>query len=167
MKLNSNLLFIIFSLSGLLSCTKENNNETLQLLPMPQNVEVNRSQKLQLKNGELAPSVISIKNVSSIPEASINQEEAYRLIVTSDSVIIEATDDKGLYWANQTLNQLILQAKNSQQSIPGVVITDWPAFRVRGFMHDVGRSYISVEELKKTDSAFVAVQDKCISLAFN
>ena len=28
-------------------------------------------------------------------------------------------------------------------------ITDWPAFRIRGFMHDVGRSYIPVEELKR------------------
>lgn len=149
MKLINNILLVLLSISILLSCTKVKNDETLKLLPMPQNVEVNWSQKHQLKNGEIDPDIILIKNVNSIPEAAINQEEAYRLIVTSDSVVIEATGDKGIYWAKQTLNQLVLQAKESDQSIPMVEITDWPAFRVRGFMHDVGRSFISVGELKK------------------
>lgn len=149
MKLINNILLVLLSISILLSCTKVKNDETLKLLPMPQNVEVNWSQKHQLKNGEIDPDIILIKNVNSIPEAAINQEEAYRLIVTTDSVVIEATGDKGIYWAKQTLNQLVLQAKESDQSIPMVEITDWPAFRVRGFMHDVGRSFISVGELKK------------------
>lgn len=149
MKLINNILLVLLSISILLSCTKVKNDETLKLLPMPQNVEVNWSQKHQLKNGEIDPEIILIKNVNSIPEAAINQEEAYRLIVTTDSVVIEATGDKGIYWAKQTLNQLVLQAKESDQSIPMVEITDWPAFRVRGFMHDVGRSFISVGELKK------------------
>ena len=149
MNLINNILLVLLSISILLSCTKVKNDETLKLLPMPQNVEVNWSQKHQLKNGEIDPDIILIKNVNSIPEAAINQEEAYRLIVTTDSVVIEATGDKGIYWAKQTLNQLVLQAKESDQSIPMVEITDWPAFRVRGFMHDVGRSFISVGELKK------------------
>lgn len=149
MKLINNILLVLLSMSILLSCTKVKNDETLKLLPMPQNVEVNWSQKHQLKNGEIDPDIILIKNVNSIPEAAINQEEPYRLIVTTDSVVIEATGDKGIYWAKQTLNQLVLQAKESDQSIPMVEITDWPAFRVRGFMHDVGRSFISVGELKK------------------
>ena len=33
--------------------------------------------------------------------------------------------------------------------MPQCEITDWPAFRIRGFMHDVGRSFIPVEELKR------------------
>lgn len=149
MKFISNLFLVILSLSVLLFCTKGESDETLKLLPMPQNVDVNWSQKHQLKNGDIDPDIISIKNVSSIPEAAINPEEAYRLIVTPDSVVIEAIGDKGIYWTKETLHQLVLQAKNSDQSIPVVEITDWPAFRVRGFMHDVGRSFISVEELKK------------------
>ena len=33
--------------------------------------------------------------------------------------------------------------------IPGVDITDYPPFKLRRFMHDVGRSFISYDELKK------------------
>lgn len=144
MKLNSKLLFVLFLVSGLISCSNKKNSESLQLLPMPQEVVVDWSKKHQLKNGEIDADKISVKFISSFPE-----EEGYRLSVTPDSVIIEAVNDKGVFWAKQTLNQLILQAQNSNQYIPQVVITDWPAFRVRGFMHDVGRSFISVEELKK------------------
>jgi hypothetical protein len=34
-------------------------------------------------------------------------------------------------------------------SVPRCSIVDWPAFRIRGFMHDVGRGFIPIEELKK------------------
>lgn len=143
------LLYLLLSTLVFISCDNGDKHKTLQLLPMPQNMEVDWSQKHLLKNGELDVNIISIKNVSSIPAATINQEEAYSLIVTPDSIIIEATTEKGVYWARQTLNQLVIQANKSNKYIPCVEITDWPAFRVRGFMHDVGRSFISVEELKK------------------
>ena len=149
MKLISNLFFTIISISVILSCTKSDINKSINLLPKPQKMEINWSQKHHLKNGVFDPNIIAIKNVTSIEEAAINQEEAYKLTITSDSVLIEATTDKGLYWAKQTLNQLAAEAIENNRSVPTVEITDWPAFRVRGFMHDVGRSFISVEELKK------------------
>ena len=48
----------------------------------------------------------------------------------------------------QTLRQLE-QKKGKRSSVAGCEIVDWPAFRIRGFMQDVGRSYISMEELKR------------------
>ena len=53
-----------------------------------------------------------------------------------------------MYWAMQTLRQLE-QKKGKRSSVAGCEIVDWPAFRIRGFMQDVGRSYISMEELKR------------------
>ena len=53
-----------------------------------------------------------------------------------------------MYWGKQTLEQL-KYTKNKKTYLPQCEITDWPAFRIRGFMHDVGRSYIPVEELKR------------------
>ena len=38
--------------------------------------------------------------------------------------------------------------KKGKQLLPLCEITDWPAFRIRGYMHDIGRSYIPVDELK-------------------
>lgn len=95
-----------------------------------------------------ARKVLQIKWVEKIPEARLNQEEAYTLQVTSQGISIEAVSEKGIYWALQTLRQLTTQ-KGDRMQITGCRITDWPAFRVRGFMMDVGRSYISMEELKR------------------
>ena len=73
--------------------------------------------------------------------------EGYQLNVTADAIIITAATKTGVIRAAQTLMQLA--AATGGASIPGVSITDYPAFKLRGFMHDVGRSFISFDELKK------------------
>ena len=86
--------------------------------------------------------------VENLPEATINRNEAYKLSVSSQGISIEATTEQGVYWAIQTLRQLT-EKKGDRSYITGCRITDWPAFRIRGLMQDVGRSYISMEELKR------------------
>lgn len=95
-----------------------------------------------------AKSVIEVKLVDKIAEAKINMNEAYRLKVESRKVSIEATTEQGVYWALQTLAQLKIEGAKTPL-FTGAQIVDWPAFRVRGFMHDVGRSYIGLDELKR------------------
>lgn len=73
--------------------------------------------------------------------------EGYKLSVTSDAIAITAATKTGVIRAAQTLMQLA--AATGGATIPGVTITDYPAFKLRGFMHDVGRSFISFDELKK------------------
>lgn len=92
--------------------------------------------------------LVEVKLVPSIEGAKLNQEEAYRLTVSNKSIKIEATTEKGAYWAMQTLRQLSVK-KNSGSVVKSCQIVDWPAFKVRGFMQDVGRSYISMDELKR------------------
>lgn len=92
--------------------------------------------------------LLEVKLVPSIEGAKLNQEEAYRLTVSNKSIKIEATTEKGAYWAMQTLRQLSVK-KNSGSVVKSCQIVDWPAFKVRGFMQDVGRSYISMDELKR------------------
>ena len=95
-----------------------------------------------------ATAVIEVKLLPSLPEIPMNRDEAYRLNVTRKRITVEAVTERGVYWAMQTLRQLA-EKKNSKIQIQGAEIVDWPAFRVRGFMQDVGRSYISLEELKR------------------
>ena len=95
-----------------------------------------------------ATAVIEVKLLPSLPEIPMNRDEAYRLNVTRKRITVEAVTEQGVYWAMQTLRQLA-EKKNSKIQIQGAEIIDWPAFRVRGFMQDVGRSYISLEELKR------------------
>jgi len=138
---------LLLSMTWLLSFSAGKKNEPLQLLPQPQMLTIAPSKQHRLSQGKPNPSVITEKVIAAIAEAKVNFNEAYRLIITPDSIRIEATTDTGIYWARQTLNQII--ASSGGKSIPCLEIIDWPAFRVRGFMHDVGRSFISVEELKK------------------
>lgn len=87
--------------------------------------------------------VISIELVNNIENAEF-QEEAYFLEVIYNKITIKATTYAGAFYAFQTLKQLT-EGKEAESCR----ITDWPAFRVRGFMHDVGRSYMEFTELKK------------------
>ncbi|MBD5359317.1 MAG: family 20 glycosylhydrolase [Bacteroides sp.] len=73
-------------------------------------------------------------------------DEAYRLSVGTDEIAITAPTALGVIRAAQTLR---LMAQDCGQAIEGATITDWPAFKLRGFMHDVGRSFIPLDELKR------------------
>lgn len=115
-------------------------NHPSSLLPLPQKYQFNGKKS----SDELT---VEEKYVSQI-EGAKYQEEAYHLTVTGKRIILEATTPKGIYWGKQTLEQL-KYTKNKKTYLPQCEITDWPAFRIRGFMHDVGRSYIPVEELKR------------------
>lgn len=115
-------------------------NHPSSLLPLPQKYQFNGKKS----SGELT---VEEKYVSQIEGAKF-QEEAYHLLITKKGILLEATTPKGMYWGRQTLEQL-KTTKNKKIYLPQCEITDWPAFRVRGFMHDVGRSFIPVEELKR------------------
>ena len=75
--------------------------------------------------------------------------EGYQLIVETNAITIKAVKPVGVIRAAQTLAQLAEGNDEGAAAIESVDITDWAAFKLRGYMHDVGRSFISVEELKK------------------
>lgn len=97
---------------------------------------------------EKAPRSIEVRLVDRLPGVTLNADEAYKLTVTDNRISVEAITERGVYWALQTLRQLQVR-KGKSCLIKGCEITDWPAFRVRGFLQDVGRSYLSVKELKR------------------
>ena len=106
---------------------------------------------LQESNININPAskkVSRVTLVENLPEATINQDEAYKLQVSSQGIAIEATTEQGVYRAIQTLRQLT-EKKSGRSFVTGCKIIDWPAFRIRGFMQDVGRTYIPMEELKR------------------
>ena len=95
-----------------------------------------------------ADATISVNLVDKIPQAEDAQKEAYRLNIAKRRITIEAVGKHGVWNAMQTLRQLV--SKERQQPVVKCCdITDWPAFPIRGFMQDVGRSYISLDELKR------------------
>lgn len=85
--------------------------------------------------------------VPSLPQVWFNKSEAYRIKVNKTSIRVEALERLGLYRGLQTVGQLLASA-SKPGFVEGCEIIDWPAFRVRGYMHDVGRTYIPLEDLK-------------------
>lgn len=132
--------FFLFLLSIFWCMAGISANHPSSLLPLPQKYSFNGKQV----NAKMA---VEERIVAQIDGAKF-QEEAYHLSITPKKIILEATTPKGMYWGRQTLEQL-KYTKNKKTWVPQCDITDWPAFRIRGFMHDVGRSYIPVEELKR------------------
>lgn len=89
---------------------------------------------------------ITIEFQSSMDEIDLNPVEGYSFEINSSGITIKAISQQGAFYALQTLKQL--GKKDGEDYIfPFCKITDWPAFRIRGFMHDVGRSFIPVDQL--------------------
>jgi hexosaminidase len=82
--------------------------------------------------------------------------EGYVLEVNSDSVLIRAGGDAGLYYAAQTLRQLFppeIFARTPQKDVaweaPALFIRDQPRFSWRGWMLDVSRHFFTKDEVKR------------------
>ena len=76
------------------------------------------------------------------------ENEAYTLDITADAINITAVTKTGVIRAAQTLTQLA-EGYEGTPTLEALTMTDWPAFKLRGYMHDVGRSFIEIETLKK------------------
>ena len=140
------------------------------LLPMPQQIKENGQffplDKVKLSTpvfeeewsdliastgGKLnlsAETEIVVTFVDDLEGVDLNEKEAYILSITKNRIYVKAIGKEGIYWAIQTLKQLKVK-RGSKYYIEGCEITDFPAFRIRGFMQDVGRTYISLKELKR------------------
>ena len=79
--------------------------------------------------------------------------EAYTLEVTADAINITAVKPIGVIRAAQTLTQMA-EGWDGQAALEAATVKDWPAFKLRGYMHDVGRSFISADELVKQVELF-------------
>ena len=76
-------------------------------------------------------------------------EEGYELSITSDLIMLNANCPAGLFYAIQTLQQLIPTAHAGPLSLPAVSIRDTPRFEWRGAMLDVARHFFGVEDVKR------------------
>jgi len=85
---------------------------------------------------------ISCNKQVKLPSSSL---ESYRIVVDKRGVNIEGRDSKGIFYALQTLRQL----GDRDGRLPYCSITDYPSFRWRGYLVDVGRNFQSLDVLKE------------------
>ncbi|MFL5480780.1 MAG: beta-N-acetylhexosaminidase [Gemmatimonadaceae bacterium] len=82
--------------------------------------------------------------------------EGYQLTVTPDSVRVAANSPAGLFYATQTIRQLLpveieseMGVDRNEWSIPALTITDYPRFGWRGAMLDVARHFFTPREVEQ------------------
>ena len=77
-----------------------------------------------------------------------NVRKDFYSIAISDYIFISYSDEKALYYAMQSLVQLI-KVEDEIKYIPKAFLQDYPKFDWRGLHLDVSRHFFSVEEIKK------------------
>ncbi len=85
-------------------------------------------------------------------DSLIENPEAYRLEVSGEGIIIDAGGDAGLFYAFQTLMQIIFPSQEADKgavSVPCVKISDSPQYKWRGMHLDVSRHFFPKEFIFK------------------
>ena len=112
-----------------------------ELIPTP--VEVSYKGKKRVK----------VEQIDAKVDASLNlPAEGYTLEIKGTTAVLRAKTAQGLVWARATLAQL----KDKEGLVRIAKIKDYPAFPIRGFMHDTGRNFRPVEILKQELDLFSA-----------
>jgi hexosaminidase len=104
------------------------------------------STALGLKRGGRGTSRIVLSLVSP---PKIPSPEGYRLRAAANRILIEASDQRGLFYAVQTLRQLIVNQTGGARSVVAADISDSPRFRWRGLLIDLGRHFFGKQTLFK------------------
>lgn len=80
---------------------------------------------------------------------AIKGDEAYRITSRPGLLHLEATTPAGLFWAVQTLRQLLPVTPAIGATLPAMTIEDAPAYPWRGGHLDVGRHFMPVAQVKR------------------
>ena len=131
-------LLIIICLAGLLGYS-----QNTHILPTPQQVEFQKGTFVWQENR------IESKLVEHL-EVPRNEDQAYRLTINKKGVLMEATTETGLFYAEQSLKQLRRYATLTNTEIPCMTILDWPDLKLRAWQDDISRGpIVTMDYLKQ------------------
>lgn len=82
-------------------------------------------------------------------DTAVTGEEAYRIEVAPQRIVLSAARPRGLFWAVQSLRQLLPPGRATRIEVPAARIEDAPRYGYRGHMLDVGRHFMPVDFVKK------------------
>jgi hexosaminidase len=76
-------------------------------------------------------------------------DEGYHIMITQDSVLIQANGNQGFFNAKQSLSLMLLASSIDSLPIMHCEIMDYPIYKYRGMHLDVCRHFFSKEFIKK------------------
>ncbi|MBO5677532.1 MAG: family 20 glycosylhydrolase [Bacteroidaceae bacterium] len=141
---------VAFALSGAVSINYADGVAACELLE-----EVFTENGCTIATGGKAVNVSYVQSIDGAHDYALHgyDNEAYTLEITANEINITAVTATGVIRAAQTLAQLA-EGYEGAKALEGLTMKDWPAFKLRGYMHDVGRSFISIDELIKQVELF-------------
>jgi hexosaminidase len=174
-------IFLLTSIISLTAQTKANDNK-YPLIPYPTSIEAgvgtfnitekstivssgkrfdNEVEQLNLllkqylgKPLKRNDKVTGSKSIVFKYDPGITAPEGYKLNVTTNSIVLSASQSTGIFRGVETIRQLLPASENSKKvvptlTIPALSISDQPAFEWRGMHLDVSRHFFSSDYLKK------------------
>jgi len=83
--------------------------------------------------------------------SDFDNDESYKLVINTDSIVISANSPKGVFYGIQSLYQLLMSSPKEKKGIyiPSLTINDQPRFSYRGMHLDVGRHMFPPRFIKK------------------
>ena len=97
----------------------------------------------KLRDGDVAAGTIFL----TLTKNNVHGLEEYK-IDTSDRIVISGATPRAVVWGMQTLMQILIQDVE-RSKVPMGTIHDWPSFRGRMLMLDVGRKFYPFKTLKE------------------
>ena len=175
------LLFLSLALIGLGNAAA-GNPASLNLIPLPQEYNVrkglftfDRQTKMVLNpdTPEMRDAVAVMKElfstaagitlsgsgsntISCTLNAAMTGDESYKLVVDPKRITVEAKTPRGIFYAMQTLRQLLPAEIEMNKpvdgvawSVPCIEIKDRPRYSYRGLMLDCCRHFFSIADVKR------------------
>ncbi len=84
-------------------------------------------------------------------DSTMGHPEGYKLQITPEKVLLTGGSEAGVFYGIQTIHKALQLLKDGKvaAALPAGTVTDFPRFRYRGFMIDVGRHFFPVSYLKQ------------------
>lgn len=177
-------LYLLFALAlSISSCTGNNEESDISIIPEPLNIktdtqghfEFTTATRYSCSEKEWLPVIKDFANIFTqsagftpaeaqegekadiiISSDKEIEEEGYTLSINRNNINIKASTQKGVFYALQTLRQMLPVEIESKQpvnvtkwEVPCAEIKDNPRFEYRGFMLDVSRYFIPKETVLK------------------
>ena len=162
-----NIRYYIVCIFLACACTQvDDAKEEISIIPLPQNASINKGY-IKVNHGfkvvSEQPSLLKLQELLNTFSSSIHNdkstlvkvslddtlgEEAYKIDVAKNEIIIQGGSYRALVYGSNTL----LQLSKSENRIPLGTIEDGPSYPYRGVMIDLSRSWHDVETLKQVIS---------------
>ena len=136
-----------FQLSNVVTIETGSSNKEIETLANYLSIQIHRSSGWNLSEADNRGNAEKI--VLELEEDPDLGEEGYELSISPELVRLCANRPAGLFYAIQTLLQMIPPRLTGPIRLPAVKIRDLPRFAWRGAMLDVARHFFGLEEIKR------------------